>query len=118
MNFISDIMLGAGALGAAIYCFVLARRLRRFTDLEKGIGGAVAVLAVQVDDLTKTLRLAQNAADGAETRLAEQGKRAEAAAVRLELLLSAMHELPDPVQQVAAPISPFYHHNATQGPIV
>ncbi|HAW47377.1 MAG TPA: hypothetical protein DCX34_09090, partial [Roseovarius sp.] len=67
MDLIADILLVAGALGAGLYCHVLARRLSRFNDLETGVGGAVAVLSAQVDDLTRTLRDAQNAAGG-ETR--------------------------------------------------
>ena len=55
MDLIADIFLMAGALGAGFYCMVLSSRLRRFTDLEKGMGGAVAVLSVQVDDLQKAL---------------------------------------------------------------
>ena len=51
MELIADILLAAGAIGAGVYCFVLARRLNRFNDLEKGVGGAVAVLSAQVDDL-------------------------------------------------------------------
>ena len=31
MTMIADILLAAGALGAALYCYVLSRRLRRFT---------------------------------------------------------------------------------------
>ena len=54
MELVADILLVAGALGAGVYCFVLARRLNRFNALEKGVGGAVAVLSAQVDDLTKT----------------------------------------------------------------
>ena len=52
MDIIADILLAAGALGAGIYCYILGRRLNRFNDLEKGVGGAVAVLSAQVDDLT------------------------------------------------------------------
>ena len=48
MTLIADILLVAGALGAGLYCHVLAGRLRRFTDLEKGVGGAVAVLSAQI----------------------------------------------------------------------
>ena len=59
---IADVLMVAGALGAGLYCYVLARRLRQFTDLEKGVGGAVAVLSVQVDDLTKVLAQAQSSA--------------------------------------------------------
>ena len=43
MELIADILLVAGALGAGLYCHVLARRLSRFNDLENGVGGAVAV---------------------------------------------------------------------------
>ena len=52
MDLIADILLVAGAFGAGFYCFILSRRLSRFTDLEKGVGGAVAVVSAQVDDLT------------------------------------------------------------------
>ena len=44
MAFIADILLAAGAAAAAFYCFILSRRLRRFTDLEKGVGGAIEQL--------------------------------------------------------------------------
>ena len=116
MGFIADVMLGAGALGAAIYCYVLARRLRKFTDLEKGVGGAVALLAMQVDDLSKTLKTAQSAATDAQTRLSDQGSRAEASAVRLELLLAAMHDFPEPAQQTVATASAFYQRQPAHGP--
>ena len=43
MQMIADILLVAGAFGAGIYCFVLSRRLNRFNDLEKGVGGARAI---------------------------------------------------------------------------
>lgn len=94
MELIADILLVAGALGAGIYCFVLARRLRRFNDLETGVGGAVAVLSVQVDDLTTTLEVAQGAAGSSAETLSELTERAEAAAKRLELLVASMHDLP------------------------
>jgi len=55
MAYIADIFLTAGALAAGFYCFVLSRRLRRFTDLEHGVGGAIALLSVQVDALSKAL---------------------------------------------------------------
>ena len=61
MELIADILLIAGALGAGLYCIVLSRRLNRFTDLEKGVGGAIAVLSAQVDDMTKALETARSA---------------------------------------------------------
>ncbi len=96
MQFVSDILLGAGALGAGLYCLVLARRLNRFNDLEKGVGGAVAVLSAQVDDLTKTLVAAQATAEGSGTKLGEMTIRAEDVAKKLELMMASMHDISEP----------------------
>ncbi|MFP4273786.1 MAG: hypothetical protein ACLFRU_02075 [Paracoccaceae bacterium] len=96
MEMIADILLVAGALGAGFYCFVLARRLSRFNDLESGVGGAVAVLSAQVDDLNRTLAQAQKAAAQSSGSLDQMTDRAEAVAKRLELLVASMHDLPDP----------------------
>ncbi|TCP61178.1 hypothetical protein EV663_106126 [Rhodovulum bhavnagarense] len=94
MTLIADVLLLAGALGATLYCFVLARRLRRFTDLETGVGGAVAVLSAQVDEMTRALAGAQESAEGSTDSLARLTGRAEEAARRLELLVAALHDLP------------------------
>jgi hypothetical protein len=103
MDVIADFLMAAGALGAAVYCIVLGRRLRRFTDLETGVGGAVAVLSAQVDDLTRALaRGTGQAADQAAT-LSRSSERAEAVAGRLELLLAALHDLPEPGPAAAQP---------------
>jgi outer membrane murein-binding lipoprotein Lpp len=95
MELIADILLGAGALGVAVYCHVLSRRLRAFNQLENGIGGAVAVLSAQVDDLTRTLTQARQAAQESSTSLAEKTERAEKAAAKLELMLATLHDLPE-----------------------
>ncbi len=99
---ISDILLAAGALGAAIYCIVLARRLKRFNNLQHGMGGAVAVLSAQVDDMTRTLQKAQRAAVTSSVNLASLTERAEDVAKRLELMLAAMHDLPEEPAQEGA----------------
>lgn len=107
MELIADILLISGALAATAYCVVLSRRLRRFTDLEKGVGGAIAVLSAQVDDMTGTLRKAQNSAAGSAQSLADLTERAEGAARRLELLVASMHDLPDPEKtSKSAPTTP------------
>lgn len=95
MEYIADVLLVAGALGAGFYCFILARRLSRFNDLENGVGGAVAVLSAQVDDLRKTLVAAQGVADSSTASLDGLTERAEQVAKRLELLVASMHDLPD-----------------------
>ena len=95
MELISDILLVSGALGASIYCYVLSRRLAKFNDLETGVGGAVAVLSAQVDDLTKTLDSARLTASQSSDSLASLTTRAEETAKRLELLMASMHDLPE-----------------------
>ncbi|MBV2359281.1 hypothetical protein KUH32_05825 [Thalassococcus sp. CAU 1522] len=101
MDLIADILLAAGALGAGFYCFILSRRLTRFTDLENGVGGAVAVLSAQVDDLTRTLAQARKAAGESGTRLEVLTDRAEDVAKRLELLVASMHDVPATPAQTA-----------------
>lgn len=96
MTLIADILLVAGALGAAFYCMILSRRLSRFNDLEKGMGGAVAVLSVQVDDMTKTIERARIAANDSTSSLEGLTGQAEDVAKRLELLMASMHDLPEP----------------------
>ena len=108
MAMIADILLVAGALGAAFYCMILSRRLSRFTDLEKGVGGAVAVLSVQVDDMTKTLERARKAANSSTVSLEELTDRAESVAGRLEILVASMHDIPEEPQE-AEPIAAFSH---------
>jgi hypothetical protein len=96
MTLIADILLISGAFGAGIYCYVLAARLRKFTTLENGMGGAIAVLSAQVDDMTRVLDAARGSATGSVASLSEIASRAEAAAKRLELLLATLHDLPSP----------------------
>ena len=103
MNLIADILLAAGAFGAAIYCAVLSARLKKLTALESGMGGAIAVLSVQVDDMTKALNKAGGAATGSAASLDDLATRAEAAAARIELLLAAMYDLPDAAPQPHSP---------------
>jgi len=94
MSLIADILLAAGALGAGFYCLVLGRRLNRFNDLEKGVGGAVAVLSAQVDDLTRTLSAAQATAGESAATLTSLAARAEDTSRKLELQMASLHDLP------------------------
>jgi hypothetical protein len=98
----SDVLLGAAALAAAAYCVVLARRLKRFNNLENGVGGAVAVLSAQVDDMTRTLDQARKAAAHSSQTLTALTERAEDAARKLELMMASLHDLPDSGDQAAA----------------
>ena len=112
----------SGALGAGVYCYVLARRLSRFNDLETGVGGAVAVLSAQVDDLTRTLQAAQSAAQGSSRSLEDLTGRAETVSRKLELLVASMHDIPDqpppaPCQEAedAPPAPVFSRHSRDAG---
>lgn len=105
MEMVADILLVAGALGAGLYCFVLSRRLSRFTDLENGVGAAVAVLSAQVTDLQTTLETAQKTATHSSDSLEDLTSRAEDAAKRLELMVPSMHDLP-PASPKAGPPPP------------
>ncbi len=103
MILIADFLLAAGAFATALYCFILARRLKRFTTLETGMGGAIAVLSVQVDDMTRVLDKARASASTSTTALDEQVRRAETAAARLELMLAALHDIPPEESPAADP---------------
>lgn len=92
----SDVLLAIGAIGAGLYCMILARRLKRFNNLENGVGGAVAVLSAQVDDMTKTLDHARKAAAHSSATLTALTERAEDSARKLELMMASLHDLPDP----------------------
>ena len=95
MEMIANVLMGAGALGAGLFCYVLARRLSAFGTLEGGMGGAIAVLSMQVDDMTKVLDAARKAASDSSRTLQTQTERAEQSAQRLELLLASLHDLPE-----------------------
>jgi hypothetical protein len=103
MDMISDILLMAGSFGAAIYCYVLATRLKKFTTLETGMGGAIAVLSAQVDDMTVALEKARGAANGSAESLEALTARGEAVARKLELLVASLHDLPDPKAPTPSP---------------
>lgn len=102
MDLIADMLLVAGSFGAAVYCYVLSVRLKRFTTLETGMGGAIAVLSAQVDDMTVALDKARGAANGSAQSLEELTARGEAVAKRLELLVASLHDLPEPATAARA----------------
>ena len=103
MDLIADMLMAAATLGAAIYCLVLAARLRKFTTLETGMGGAIAVLSAQVDDMTRAIEKARGVADSSERNLEDLTGRADGLARRLELLMASLHDQPEPGASPAAP---------------
>lgn len=116
MDFVADVLLVAGTLGAGLYCFVLSRRLTRFTDLENGVGAAVAVLSVQVTELQNALETAQHAASHSNDTLEALTKRAEETARRLELMVAALHDLPSEASAppASSPTGPIFSRHTGQ----
>lgn len=93
LPFLSDLLLFAAALGAGGYCFILSRRLTRLSSFDKGLGGAIAVLSAQVDDMTRALAEAREGSDETVARLSNVMKEAEELASDLEVMLAACHDL-------------------------
>jgi len=100
MGLIADVLLIAGALGAAFYCLILARRIKSLSRLDKGLGGAISALSAQVEDLRASVKTATQATGASMKDLMEVTGRAEIAAGRLELLLSTVHERGKPPKPV------------------
>ena len=121
MSLIADILMIAGALGAAAYCLVLSRRLSRFADLENGVGGAIAALSAQVEDMTGALNRANDAAASSTGSLDGLTTRAEKVAIRLELLVASMHDIPEeaatpPPSETVAGAALFQSRRTANGP--
>lgn len=77
MALIADLLLIAGALGAAFYCFILSRRLSALNSAEGGIGQAIAGLSEHVARLEHVLDDSRHRAEDLEKRLNAAIERAE-----------------------------------------
>lgn len=117
MELIADGLLILAALVASLYCIVLSRRLRRLNQLDAGLGGAIAALSGQVDEMRGALNEAKMVTERSKRELDDRTKRAEAAAGRLELLLAAVQDGKSPpfppessaagqIREVTKPASP------------
>lgn len=100
MALIADVLLIAGALSAALYCMILARRIKSLSRLDTGLGGAISALSKQVDEIQASVSTATKASGASMKDLMEVTGRAEIAAGRLELLLSTVHERGKPPKPV------------------
>ncbi|QHQ36807.1 hypothetical protein [Algicella marina] len=92
MELIADGLLIAAAGTAALYCYVLSRRLSALKDLDKGLGNAIAGLSAQVDETRKSLASAKSSAATQSREMRTLTERAEAAAARLDMMLAALPE--------------------------
>jgi hypothetical protein len=74
---IFQIFLLIVSIGLGAFCVLLARRLRKLNDLESGLGGAIAVMSVEIERLEGAIRHAQVAATSASFDLLRQIERAQ-----------------------------------------
>lgn len=74
---IPEFLLLALSAALSIYCFMLSRRLKRLNDLETGLGGAIAVMASEVDRLERTIHAARSEVAQAQAGLSQEVKRAK-----------------------------------------
>lgn len=95
MEFTVNILLIIGTLSAATFSWILARRVRKLSDLDQGLGAAIAALSSQVNDMKSALQSAQRQASSSTHEIEGLTNRAEKAAARLELLLAGLHETAD-----------------------
>lgn len=87
----------AASLGLGTFCLILSRRLRRLNNLETGLGGAIAVMAAEVDRLDQAIRSARTEASEAGEALSR-----EIAAARKE---RALWDLRQKITQAQAPVN-------------
>lgn len=91
--YLSDILLAFAALGAGLYCFVLSRRILRLSRMDEGVGGAIASLSNQVDEMQALLTQTRKAMEKARSDLQETTEKAVEIGQELEVLIAACHDL-------------------------
>ncbi len=90
MELVADGLFILAGFGAAFYCLILSRRIRRLSNLDSGLGAAIAGLSTQVEEMRRTLDSARSISGKTQKELTQMTARAEIAAGRLELLLVAV----------------------------
>lgn len=97
LGLLSDFLLLGATAGIALWCGVLARRLRAFDDADSGLGGTVAALSRQVTALEASLetatRAAQARAAALDAALDAAALRADDRIGRMEMLLTTLETL-------------------------
>lgn len=94
MAFISDILMVLGAATVAIYCAVLSRRLKRFTNLDGEIGVAISNLSQQIETLNLSVKRTQHEGRQSILKIRKETQNAHQAAHHLELLIASLQNLP------------------------
>lgn len=92
LSLLADALMIAASAGAGGYCLILSRRLSRLTSFDTGIGGAIAVLSAQVDEMKTALTKAKDGSDAAGTELGGLVRQAREISSELELMIAACHD--------------------------
>lgn len=103
---IADLLMVVASVGAASYCLILSKRLSRLTSFDKGIGGAIAVLSAQVDDMKSALTAAKSGSEGAGKHLEGLVLQAKDISNELELMIAACHDFAEEALVVQSPALP------------
>ncbi|MEM8824129.1 MAG: hypothetical protein AAGF30_11005 [Pseudomonadota bacterium] len=90
---LSDVLLLLATLALAAYCWRLAQRLKAFNDVDSGLGGSIATLSLQVDELKNTLEKAMADSDAAGAALDQATDRANDSIGHLEMLIAAAEDV-------------------------
>ncbi|OAN69198.1 hypothetical protein A8B78_04960 [Jannaschia sp. EhC01] len=105
MSYGADILVILASLGAMAYCMVLSRRLSRLTSFDKGLGGAIAVMSSQVDEMKAALKEAKSGSDGAGNQLNDLVHQAREISSELEMMIAACHDFAEEAISVQAPVT-------------
>ncbi|MEM7487491.1 MAG: hypothetical protein AAF390_00040 [Pseudomonadota bacterium] len=112
---LSDLLLLLATVALAAYCWRLAKRLQSFNDVDSGLGGAIAALSLQVDDLKATLKTAMDESESAGTALDMATDRANDSIGRLEMLIAAAEDVAPSPSETPPPAEDVVQFRARRG---
>lgn len=93
LSLFSDILLLAGTIGLAVYCRVLTGRLKAFNDIDSGLGGTIAELSRQVDEVRIALEAAMRTGESRGAEIDAACERADDRIGQLEMLVAAAEDV-------------------------
>ena len=88
MSLIADGLLVATCLTAALYCYVLSRRLKKLSNTEEGIGQQIRHFNEALDDTRNALKEIRTSAKGASEKLAREMAHSKKVAAELTRLIA------------------------------
>ena len=112
LGLFSDLLLLCATAGMAFWCRLLTRRLRAFNDVDNGVGGSIAALTFQVDDLKASIVSSTRIIGERATQLDAASARADDRIGRMEMLLGSLEAL----EEEAADRLMREPHSAIEGP--